>query len=108
MTTQTEDYWLPMWKCPLNTFVLLVRNSGYATTPFEVLTGRLVSIEGVRARLGNPSIHVRELIWVDVCNDRITDSGELPFAWKPFPEITYPKAEPFDETTGVRNAVGIS
>jgi len=65
--------WQPIETAPKDgTYILLLGDSGYTTTPHRVAVG--CWIEGYRD------------FWINHSNDAFTDDGEPPTHWMPLPE----------------------
>lgn len=65
--------WQPIETAPKDgTYVLLLGDSGYTTTPYRVAVG--CWIEGYRD------------FWINHSNDAFTDDGEPPTHWMPLPD----------------------
>jgi hypothetical protein len=61
---------------PTSVFVEVMRDSGYITLPYEILTAQYVpDYKG----------------WTKPSNDRLTDSGSDPTHWRPLPDLYYLK-----------------
>lgn len=66
--------WQPIETAPKDgTYILLLGDSGYTTTPYRVAVGCWV--EGYRD------------FWITHSNDAFTDDGEPPTHWMPLPAL---------------------